>query len=53
MSSVSNYIIDYRKTCKDAMRQIDSNDAKILFIVDSKEKIVQWINKCARICIDK
>ena len=40
MSFISNYLINYNKNCKDAMRQIDNVEVKILFIVDDNNKLL-------------
>ena len=34
MSNISSYTISLNKSCRDAMKQIDSNELKILFVVD-------------------
>ena len=35
MSSFENYTINFNRTCKEAMKRIDDNELKILFVVDS------------------
>lgn len=37
MPIIDNYLIEYNKTCKDAMKQIDANELKILFVVKNSE----------------